>query len=308
MDVRFVRDLGEARELWVDIMPDEFVMDLWEVRMAFHRHFRRPFLFLVEESGGKPAGLLPLSWIEEQGNWAFFPGETWRGRTWLEQNVIVSSDPKSLLASVPGPIHIRYLSPRSANLPAESRVDETGYLFEPPRYGYDMAGYRAAFSGKSFKRIRKEVETLQTRGVTWRLDRFEDFDLMVSMNLARFGTSSYFADPRFRRGFTDMVRFFAEAGWLRVTTAMVGGYPAAVDVGVLHKGVYTLMAGGTDPECSGIAKLINLHHMERACAEQIRQVDFLCGEFNWKKMFHLTERPLYLLSEAAGQVSHGVSS
>jgi hypothetical protein len=35
--------------------------------------------------------------------------------------------------------------------------------------------------------------------------------------------------------------------------------------------------------------------MQWACSERLNQVDFLCGDFNWKKLFHLTPRPLYLL-------------
>ncbi len=306
MSERFVtqvRDLDQAEESWRRLMPEEVVTDLWEVRMAFHRHFQRPFLFLLEEAGGTPTGLLPLSWVEERGDWSFFPGETWRGRTWLEQNLIPAGDGTALLASIPGPAHIRYLSPRSTILTAACQVDEIGYLFRPPLYDYDMDNYRQVFSGKSLKRIRREVEAISARGLSWRLDRFEDLDTMIAMNLARFEATSYFADPRFRHGFMDMARLFEERGWLRVTTVLVRGTVAAVDMGVLYRGTYTLMAGGTDPACPGIAKLINLHHMERACTEAMDEVDFLCGDFNWKKVFHLTERPLYLFTKTAVQAA-----
>jgi hypothetical protein len=77
---------------------------------------------------------------------------------------------------------------------------------------------------------------------------------------------------------------------------LINDEPAAVDMGCLYNGVYTLMAGGTNSRFPGVAKLINLHHMERACRERMHQVDFLCGDFNWKKLFHLTPRPLFKLS------------
>jgi hypothetical protein len=72
-----------------------------------------------------------------------------------------------------------------------------------------------------------------------------------------------------------------------------------VDVGALYRGAYTLLAGGTNGNYPGVAKLINFHHLERACRERFEQVDFLCGDFNWKKLFHLTPRPLYLLTDLA---------
>jgi hypothetical protein len=49
--LRVVQDQEEARFLWESLMPEDVVTDLWEVR-----------------------GLLPLSWVEEQGAYAFFPG------------------------------------------------------------------------------------------------------------------------------------------------------------------------------------------------------------------------------------------
>lgn len=68
---------------------------------------------------------------------------------------------------------------------------------------------------------------------------------------------------------------------------------AAVDIGAVWNGIYTVVAGGACSDFPGVAKLINFHHLEWACGQQLREVDFLCGEFNWKNRFHLTPRPLY---------------
>ncbi|UCF88675.1 MAG: GNAT family N-acetyltransferase [bacterium] len=302
--LRVVRDPEEAELLWEAHMPGEVVTDLWDVRACFNRHFRRPLHFMVQELDGRVKGLLPLSWVEECGAFAFFPGETWHGKTWLEQNLIVGEEPARLLEAVPGPYHIRYLSPRcTAGNGREFTVDEIGYLFTPPRYGWDMDIYFQEFSGKSIKRIRREIQGIKDRGLRWRYDRLEDFDTMIAMNVSRFGQDSYFGDPRFREGFRTMIRLFADRGWLRVTTALIDDEVAAVDVGVLYDGTYTLLGGGTNPSFPGIAKVINVHHMERACEERMREVDFLCGDFNWKKMFHLQERPLYLAAGTAARAA-----
>jgi CelD/BcsL family acetyltransferase involved in cellulose biosynthesis len=74
---------------------------------------------------------------------------------------------------------------------------------------------------------------------------------------------------------------------------LVGGKVAAVDIGAVWGSTYTVLAGGTQPDFPGIAKLINLHHIEWACNQNFMEVDFLCGDFNWKNRFHLTPRPLY---------------
>jgi hypothetical protein len=89
-----------------------------------------------------------------------------------------------------------------------------------------------------------------------------------------------------------------------MTSIFIDGELAAVDMGCMYRGVYTLLGGGTHGGYPGVAKLINLCHMRRACDERMEWVDFLCGDFSWKTLFHLTPRPLYLLSNAPVEVAH----
>jgi hypothetical protein len=53
-----------------------------------------------------------------------------------------------------------------------------------------------------------------------------------------------------------------------VTSVLVGGEIAAVDIGAVWNGTYTVVAGGAGKEFTGVAKLINFHHLEWACREQ----------------------------------------
>lgn len=297
--VRVVTDLAECQALWMRTVPPEGFCGLWDVRECFHRHFQRPPCFLVAEDGGGQCGLLPLSWIEEAGCYGCFPGETWEGKTWLEQNRVVARDAgvlEALLDACPGPYHLRYLLPVESMLACGAAVDEVGYLFLPRDYGCDIEGYFAAFSRKFAKKLRRDLAAFDDRGVSYRLDDLGDYEHLVRLNVERFGERSYFADARFRESFRDLMHLLGARGWLRMTTVLIGGEPAAVDMGCLRDGVYTLVAGGTHGDCRGVAKVINVHHMRRACAERMREVDFLCGDFSWKPLFRLTPRPLYLLS------------
>ena len=305
--IRVVTGLAECQELWRRAVPPESMTDLWEVRACFQRQFQRPPCFVVAERGGDVAGLLPLSWIEESGCFGYFPGETWEGKTWLEQNRLVARDSgllEAMLARVPGPYHLRYLLPLG-DIPEEEQVaDETGYLFHPPRYGYDIEQYFGEFSPKAARKVKRAIAAVEDLGVVYRYDELSDFGHMVRLNCERFGERSYFADARFRESFRDLMWLLHERGWLRMTTVLIGGEPAAVDMGCLCRGAYTLVAGGTHGDYLGVAKVINMHHMQRACRERMSQVDFLCGDFSWKTLFHLAPRPLYLLSNVAADAEH----
>ncbi|MDA1088625.1 MAG: GNAT family N-acetyltransferase [Verrucomicrobia bacterium] len=299
---RVENDIDVCRELWQSVMPSDVITDLWEVRDCFQRHFGNTACFLVEEDPDGIAALLPLSRIGETDALGFFPGETWRGKTWLEQNRIFSRDgvPRSLIEGIAGKHHIRYLSAPPSLADVEPVVDEIGYLFEPPRHNYDMESYFQAFSGKARRKLRKDIERLEAIGVDYRYDDTADFDIMVELNVGRFGSESYFRDPRFLGSFRSLMELLRDRGLMRITTVILGGIPAAVDLGAIYNGTYTLLAGGTHPDYPGVAKLINLHHMRFACERRLDSVDFLCGDFSWKKLFHLTPRPLYLLSNMPG--------
>jgi hypothetical protein len=280
------------------------------VRGCFHEHYRRPACFVVARDGEQLCGLLPLSWIEETGRYGYFPGETWKGRTWLEQNRILARDAdvlQRLLAHIPGKYQLRYLLPEGVADADGCVIDEVGYLFHPPRYDYDLENYYREFAHRNVKRLRREVAALAER-LTVRHDHAADLEPLVALNTSRFGVASYFADPRFTASFRTLVGLLRDRGWLRLTTILDGDTEAAVDLGGVYRDAYTLLGGGTHAAYPGVAKLINLHHMERACRERLTQVDFLCGDFSWKTLFHLSPRPLYMLADAQSGVQPPITA
>ena len=293
-------DIKHARALWQRHWPSDCLFDLWPVRACFQDNFRNEPHFLVASRGGRVCGLLALSWIDEEGCFGHFPGEVWHGKTWLEQNKLVADDAeaaRTLMAHIPSGAHVRYLC-QNQWTEMEGRVgeDETGYLFYPQQHGFDINAYWNAFNGKSRKKIRKEIERLEAMGVTFRHDQLTDLDLMFRLNWERYQSGSYFADVRFLQAFQDLAAWLHANGMLRITTVLIGGKVAAVDMGAVWKETYTVLAGGTNAEFAGVAKLINLHHLEWACARRMKLVDFLCGDFNWKQHFRLTPRKLYQIA------------
>ncbi len=297
LKVDVCKDLEEARRIWQRHWPHECLFDLWPVRNCFQSQFNHKPYFLVASENRQFRGMLALSWIDEEQYFGHFPGEVWHGKTWLEQNKILASDPEvfSILVNhIPAASKLRYLTddPHLAGGSA-AVIDEIGYLFYPQQYGYSFEAYLQCFSGKTRKKMRSELNRLTAGGVSYRYDCFEDVAHMFRMNLESFKEESYFDDVRFLRAFENLVAWLHANKMLRVTTVLIGGRMAAVDVGAVWNQTYTVLAGGTQPDFPGVAKLINFHHIEWACQQQFKAVDFLCGEFNWKNRFHLTARPLY---------------
>lgn len=279
-------------------MPTDLITDLWEVRACFQQHFKNLPHFVVSEDSQGINGLLPLSWIEESKYYGYFPGETHHGKTWLEHNRIQAQSgiAASLLSQCPTPYSLRYILPAPGEDDMRAVVDETAYLFIPSYYEYDMKNYFQEFSTQSQKRMKKDVARIESLGVRYRYDDPSDFEHMAELSVDRFGQESYFYDPRFRNSFNSLANYLRDNGLLRTTAVLIDEIPAAVDLGCIYKGAYSLLAGGTHAKYPGVAKLINLHHMQYACDQKLSTVDFLCGDFSWKKLFHLKPCPLYLLS------------
>jgi len=90
---------------------------------------------------------------------------------------------------------------------------------------------------------------------------------------------------------------------MRLVTVIVDGEPAAVDMGSIYNGMLTMLAGGVNEKFRGIAKVINMHHIAFSCEQKLDSVDFLCGDFNWKTLFHLTPAPLYMIEKKEQLIS-----
>lgn len=297
----FVTDLDDCQRLWNTFLPARNVFDLWEVRLCFQRHFHSTPCFMILQDGEGIAALLPLSYLQDLDMYVFFPGETWQGKTWLERTPIYLREGKffpELLERCPDRTYLRYMELANGDaqfeLPAHLSldVDEIGYVLYPSGFDFDSALYRRRFSTKRLKDIDKTIGYLTQRDVSFHFNRMDDFEFMVDMSLTRYGESSYMYDDRFRASIRDLVHLLYHKGWLRMVSLEIEEETAAVDLGALYEGVYTVFLGGTHPEFQGVAKVMNMHHIEFACTEALSKIDFLCGDFHWKKLWHLDPEPL----------------
>ena len=304
--IRICDDLEQCKLLWQGAVCDDSIFQHWEVRNCFQDAFRRTPCFIVYEDADGLSGLLPLSRVDETGTLMFFPGETWHGKTWLEQNRIVASSPdvfQALVEAIPTAAHLRYLEGECVPLSfTEASVDEVEYRFLPPQHGFSFQAYLSGIPRKTLKRLEREPNILRERGVTFRYNVRRDIEKLLRMNLEAFGEDSYFHDERFLRGFERLIAELDRRGSLRVTTVLVADAIAAIDVGAVWNNTYSLLAGGTNRDFPGVAKLINFHHMEVACRQRYDSVDFLCGDFGWKRRFRLVGRPLYQITLATGNM------
>ena len=219
--IRFRDDPEACRLVWQELWPQTCFFDLWPVRFIFAEAFGRTPYFLVAEQQDRPVGMLALTYLAEQRQFVHFPGEIWQDKTWLEQNRIPVKEQwmrDELLAAIPGPAHLRYLTPESEPSGNSLTLDEENFRFFPSSYGYTFDRYMMEFSHKSRKNLSREQAKLEELGSTYRYDRFADLDLLLDLNRAAYGDSSYFADQRFMRAFVRLCEGLSARNMLRITT------------------------------------------------------------------------------------------
>lgn len=291
-----VTDINECERLWRSLIPVRNISDLWDFRLCFHRHFKhRPYFLILEDQRGI-AAMLPLSFVEELDRFVFFPGETWHGKTWLERTPVFLREQRfvvDLIPACPEKTQLRYLENPVFGGSLDLKPDETGYVLYPGLLENDFDQFRKRFSGKKFKEITRAVNSFTGEESVFHLNRMADFNRIVEMSLNCFGEDSYLCDRRFRESFREILFFLRENNHLRMISLEIGGTPAAVDLGALFNHTYTVFLGGTHHEFKGIAKAMNMHHIQFAFDHKIRKLDFLCGDFHWKKIWHLDPEPLY---------------
>jgi hypothetical protein len=208
----------------------------------------------------------------------------------------------ALLNAVQGDFQMRYLywnQPESLFSNSgiyDLVVDETGYRFLTENHGFSYETYLESFSGKSRKKILNDVKAVNARGVSFRYNVLSDTDHLFRLNIEAFGEESYYYDKRFYRSFQSLIHWLNEQNMLRIVTVVIDDDIAAVDIGAMWNGQCILIAGGTNKAFPGVAKLINLHHIQWACEEKLGSLDFMCGDFGWKERFRLSPSPLYKIA------------
>ena len=111
-----------------------------------------------------------------------------------------------------------------------------------------------------------------------------------------------------RRFYTDIARWAAARGWLRLVFLRVGGRPAAFQFGLEDGGHYYFLKGGFDPgyERFAPAKLLVHEMLSRAFTAGLERYHFLGGNETWKLEWTSTCRERLVLHAFAPSLSGAV--
>ena len=282
MTKKMITDLGACKRLWDSFVQIANLSDLWDFRFCFHKHYQHSLHFLTFEERQEVLAVLPLVHHPDKDIYVFFPGETWNGKTWLERTFVYCRRPQEIgrfLSGCPEQTYLRYIDWDDAPSVSEFEIDEIGYLLRPQDFAYDLEAYYKRFTWKKLKAIKKEIASLLSPGSSWHINRLSDYDLLVNMNLGKFGDTSYFYDSRFAESFRDVMHMLAQRGWLRMVSLQIGGETVAVDMGALFNNTFVGFLGGTPSDFSAVDQAVNMQQSAFCCQQPGSQADLPGGGF-----------------------------
>jgi CelD/BcsL family acetyltransferase involved in cellulose biosynthesis len=167
----------------------------------------------------------------------------------------------------------------------------------------DWDGYRTRVAGDTYRNIRRRHRRLSEQGavVTRIEDRWERLDdaLRAGFRLEGSGWkrdegTAITSDPATQRFYTEIARWAADHGWLRMAWLDVDVTPIAWDMMLEHARVMYTLKGGYDTSYRsfGPGHLLTLEVVSHCFADGVRRLDFLGGTSQYKRMWTDTARDM----------------
>lgn len=292
IEIKEINDLETAKILWNKLSPAETIYDLWDFRFCFYENDPQPLRFLAAYDEGEAVALFPLQYNQElkcleffaenfmENNRPFFvPGYEYLNERFYAYDfgtIVKIYDLDGIdefTKSLPLEDYIYYLDINDL-----SSFDD--YLNKAFPNGHKRA---------NFKRLFTNLERDHKLQVEY--DNFNDLEVIMDLNVRKFGEESYLRTPQERQPFCDLLKLPLD--W-RAITLIVDGRKIAGSLSVIYQGTYYYLIVGSDiSETPDAFKYLTKANLELALKEKAKIFNCSLGDCNWKSHWHLEKLPQY---------------
>jgi len=285
LDFKIIKDLPQAKEIWQQFSPQETLWDDWDFRYCFYKYYNWELFFYTGYLNGEIIGVLPLQYNPEKQSLEFFGGK------YMEENkVLIKNGCEHLVSDF-----YRQINQKAELEDISSQDPFTQSLpLQEYKYIYDLSGITTLeeFIDKYFDSdSRKKKRRLLKEEVEIVYNNFEDFDLMINLNIKNFGEESSFHFPFRKEIFHDLLKLDYEPILL---TSIIEGKKEAVSFAIKYKDKFiSLNSGVNSTSFPWLEKYLILKKVAKAIELKCRIFDACVGNCGWKENWHLEKIPQF---------------
>lgn len=293
IEIRCLRDIKEAEEVWRALSPQELIFDLWKFRFCFYQFSPKPLYFYTAYDNGEPVALLPLQ---------YGASEDWTGLEFFSEEFSLCLRPfvkpgyeyliPKLFQSLP--VSAKFLDLLGVDEFTKSLpIDDYLYYLEIGKFknfdDYLLSAFPNGRKRYNFKRLFTLLEKEHQVKVVY--NDFNDLELLMDLNFKHFGEESYFHSDYERQSFKSLLTLPLD--W-RMITIVVDGVKLACSLAVIYKKTYYYLIVGSDiSEVRDVFKYLTKVNLELALKEGLEIFDLALGNCGWKEFWHPSKTPQY---------------
>lgn len=289
VEFEVIKDEKKCELLWKRFFKPNLLFDVWEYRKCFFNKNHHSLHFIVGKIDDNIVGLIPLWKNDVRGFYEFFGGEI------TERNSIFISDKRlvqEFIEQLPQRTYLDYMEKGCIDT-SLCNSDDTRFFLPLAKFDYSVENYLKSFGSKHRQNIKYDIRKLQSWNYEVSHNNIEHITRLIELNMARFGSDSFFAEEYFTSGFSRFIELAHKRGELQLISIVIDGVAQAIDAAIFYNGIYYVITGGANLEISNIGKLLILEHIKNAGNLKADVVDFLTDDGGWKKLWNLNEDKCY---------------
>jgi len=291
INFKCISNIKEAEIAWKQLSPSKSIYDDWDFRYCYYKFFQYPLFFYAGFDNNELIGLLPLMWNEEKGYLDFFAGFSY-----MEDNAIfIKKDYEkyynNFLECIDRPALLEYLRP-DMKLLQNSVIQDFNYSVNL-RSLRSYEDFIYLYLGKNTaKKLFSQFKKIQKRGIKIIYDRFDDLDLLVYWNKAKFGAnSSFYQRPHWEK----FIKTIAKKYPSKIISVEINKKIEGVGLVIFYNNICYGINSGYNPTINNLGKYITMLKIDAGIKARATTYDAGSGSFGWKEDFHLIKKPQYQL-------------
>lgn len=290
LQIKLIKDLSEAKNIWNIFTPQETIYDEWNFRYCFYKYFNYELFFYVGYLDGQPIGLLPLEYNTDKNFFEYF------GTSFMEDNrVMIKPGYENLIPSffkiLSKKINIQYLK---GSDPYTSSLEIKDYKFTLDLKKIETIDsyFNNFFGTETRKNLKKCFKKITEKNLSIVLNNFDDIELLFKYNERKFKEESSFVAQPFRKQiYKELLSLPYEPVLL---TFIIDGIKEGVSFCLKYKTVYESFNTGTrSDDIKNLFAFMIMKNIENALEMKMSTYDAFCGDSGWKEKWGFTKIPQY---------------